>query len=270
MQNFYDINVGDISVVVKKKENAAFVYKCEDRNKDGFVFVTAGNGVFENFEGKINLQKNSLLITSKGEKYTISALNDDFEYITTAFDIIPVNAFHTIGLPTFMDIDPHPYLIKQFEWLLTIWGERSPLYVLKTKIQLEQIIIDLFNLCAKSNDDVSAENRLIPAINYLNRYYDKEISVNELAELCKLSVSHFRRIFKEKTGLTPLGYRESIRIHWAKQLLISDCFTVSEIAGKLGYYDVYHFSKNFKKSTNLSPKQYIHNYKSGAFRQITV
>lgn len=262
MKNYYDINIGEISVVVKKKETSEFVYKCENRSKDGFVFVTGGRGVFEGRKEKISLQKNSLLITSKGENYTIRALDDDFEYITTAFDIIPINAFNTIGLPIYMDINPHRYLVNQFEWLLKIWDERSPLYVLKTKNRLEQIIIDLFNINSRSKDYLSDENRLLPAIDYINRFYDREISAKELAGLCKLSVSHFRRVFKEKMNLTPLQYRETVRIYRAKQLLISDLFTVSEIAHKLGYYDVYHFSKDFKKYTNVSPKEYVRNYKT--------
>lgn len=264
MQSYYDINVGDISVVVKKKENSSFVYKCEGRYQDGFIFVTGGKGVFENSEQKVSLQKGAVLTLSKGERYTVSALDDDFQYITTAFEVCPTNAFHTIGLPTFMDIGAHRYLVNQFEWLLSIWEERSPLYVLKTKIQLEQIIIDLFNINTERKENITDDNRLLHAINYINRFYDREISVTELAELCKLSVSHFRRIFKEKTGFTPLGYRESVRIHWAKQLLISDFFTVSEIADKLGYYDVYHFSKDFKRYTDMSPKEYVKNYKKTA------
>ena len=146
--------------------------------------------------------------------------------------------------------------------MLKIWDERSALYVLKTKIQLEQIIIDLFNINSKSRDYLSDENRLLPAIDYINRFYDRDISSNELAGICKLSVSHFRRVFKEKMNLTPLKYRETVRIYWAKKLLISDLFTVSEIALKLGYYDVYHFSKDFKKYTNMSPKEYIRNYRT--------
>lgn len=264
MKSYYDINIGDISVAVKKKEIASFVYKCEGRYQDGFIFITGGTGVFENSELKVKLQKDDVLILSKGEKYTVSALDNDFEYITTAFEVYPQNAFHTIGLPTFMKIGAHRYLVNQFEWLLSIWEERSPLYVLKTKIQLEQIIIDLFNISTENKENATEDNKLLPAINYINRFYDREISVTELAELCKLSVSHFRRIFKEKTGFTPLGYRESVRIHWAKQLLVSDFFTVSEIALKLGYYDIYHFSKDFKRYTAMSPKEYVKNYKKTA------
>ena len=184
MKSYYDINIGDISVAVKKKEIASFVYKCEGRYQDGFIFITGGTGVFENSELKVKLQKDDVLILSKGEKYTVSALDNDFEYITTAFEVYPQNAFHTIGLPTFMKIGAHRYLVNQFEWLLSIWEERSPLYVLKTKIQLEQIIIDLFNISTENKENATEDNKLLPAINYINRFYDREISVTELAELC--------------------------------------------------------------------------------------
>jgi AraC-like DNA-binding protein len=257
MQNFQDISVGDISIVIKKRENADFVYRCKSRNMDGFIFVTDGLGIFENAEGCRPLQRGSLMILSKGEQYSILASDDAFEYITTAFDILPDNALHTIGLPNFMQLTVHSHLTKQFEWLLKIWDERSPLYVLKTKIQIEQLILDLFHLSAINTEDIPEENRILPAINHIHRFYDQKISVTELAELCKLSVSHFRRVFKEKTGFSPLQYKESVRTHWAKQLLISKLFTVSEIASKLGYYDIYHFSKDFKQNTQLSPKQYM-------------
>jgi AraC family transcriptional regulator of arabinose operon len=257
MQNYYDISIGDISIVIKKREKAEFVYRCKSRNKDGFIFVTDGLGTFENAEGCSQLQKNSLLILSKGEQYSVLASNDEFEYITTAFDISPDNAFNTIGLPTLIQLTEHPHFVKQIEWLLKLWDERSPLYVLKTKIQLGQLILDLFHLNTINTEDIPRENRILPAINYIHRFYDQKISVTELAGLCKLSVSHFRRVFKDKTGFTPLQYKESVRIYWAKQLLFSKLFTISEIAAKLGYYDIYHFSEDFKKNTQLSPKQYM-------------
>lgn len=257
MQIFSEINIEHISVIVKKNENADFVYRCFGRFKDGFVLVTNGKGVFENAELKIPLQKNSLLILNKGEQYRISALDNNFEYITTAFNTVPIKSLDLIGLPTFMELNQYPYLIYKFEQLLKTWEERSPLYISKTKILLEQILIDLFDINSKTIEYATDENRLLPAIDYINRFYDKEISAEQLATLCKLSVSHFRRIFKEKYGISPLKYREQVRIHWAKQLLKSDFFTISEIAEKLGYYDIYHFSKDFKKYTGISPKQYL-------------
>ena len=66
MNNYYDINIGEISVVVKKNETSEFVFKCENRHKDGFVFVTGGKGIFEGRKEKIGLQKGEQIGLQKG------------------------------------------------------------------------------------------------------------------------------------------------------------------------------------------------------------
>lgn len=259
MENSSEINVEHISVIVKKKEIRDFVYRCESRFKDGFIFITDGHGAFEKDGMKIPLKENSLVLLNYGDRYTVSAKDDDFEYITTAFDVAPQKAYSAMGLPIFFELTQHPFLVNRLEQLLKTWEERKPLYILRTKIWLEQILVDLFDVSSKTADNTKLENRLSPATDYINRFYDREITSLQLASLCQLSVSHFRRIFKEKYGISPLQYREQVRIHWAKQFLKSDLFTISETAHKLGYYDIYHFSKDFKKHTGLSPKQYLEN-----------
>ena len=47
------------------------------------------------------------------------------------------------------------------------------------------------------------------AVVYINRNYDKEITVTTLAQICLMSESYFRRMFKKYTGLSPSEYRES-------------------------------------------------------------
>ena len=81
MNIYTDFNISSISVVVKKKETADFVFNCESRAYDGFLFVTNGKGVFEKENIKENLQEGSLILLEKGEKYIVRASEEDFEYI---------------------------------------------------------------------------------------------------------------------------------------------------------------------------------------------
>lgn len=256
MDNPFEINLENIQIIIRKKETADFSYRCDGRNWDGFIFVTNGHGTFEYKGQKTLLSAGSLLVLERGDKYFIAALDNGFEYITTAFDLVPAGAFKAAGLPLIGTPEQCGYLLKLFEKLLKIWEERTQLYFLKTRIQLEKIIIELLEAHVLNREAQNAEERLLPAIRYIERFYDRELKTEELAELCHLSVSHFRRIFKEKTGQTPMQYRENVRIHWAKRFLLSDLFSLAEIAEKLGYYDLYHFSKCFKKQTHLSPGKY--------------
>jgi AraC-type DNA-binding domain-containing proteins len=63
-------------------------------------------------------------------------------------------------------------------------------------------------------------------------------------------------IFKSVTGLTITQYLENQRIDKAKTLLASTALTINSISSQLGYYDRYHFSKVFKKSTGYTPRQF--------------
>lgn len=256
MKNPFEINLKNIQIIIRKKEKSDFFYKCDGRSWDGFIFVTNGSGSFEYNGQKSKISAGSLLVLERGDKYFISASDADFEYITTAFDLIPAGAFSAAGIPHIGSSEQYGYLAKQFDKLLKIWEERSQLYYLKTAIQLEQIIVELLEARCLNISEQDLEDRLLPAISYIERFYDRELRSEELSELCHLSVSHFRRIFKEKTGVTPMQYRESIRINWAKRYLLSDLFSLAEIADKLGYYDIYHFSKAFKKYTGMSPAKY--------------
>lgn len=65
-----------------------------------------------------------------------------------------------------------------------------------------------------------------------------------------------RAIFRKSTGMTILGFRELQRINEAKQMLSTSLFSQKEIAYELGYHDVYHFSKAFKKITGFTPGKY--------------
>ena len=69
-----------------------------------------------------------------------------------------------------------------------------------------------------------------------------------------LSPVYISKIFKEKTGDSPINYLIRIRLEKAKEMLDSDSTkSIREIAQKVGYEDMYHFSKLFKRHFGISP-----------------
>ena len=91
---------------------------------------------------------------------------------------------------------------------------------------------------------------------WLQDNFSKNIVLSDVAELFKMSVRSFNRRFKDATGSTPLHYLQQIRIETAKELLKTSNLTIHEISEQVGYQDLAHFNKLFKRLLSTSPNQY--------------
>ena len=83
--------------------------------------------------------------------------------------------------------------------------------------------------------------------------FTEDFSVEQLAEMCCLSVGSFRRSFSQCVGMSPVEYRNKLRIQKAVTLLKTGEMTVGEVAQAVGIPDLKYFSKLFKRYTGVSP-----------------
>ncbi len=97
---------------------------------------------------------------------------------------------------------------------------------------------------------------IYPAIEYITKNYASDISIERLAEMCKLSTTQFRRRFKLVTKTTPLEYILIIRLKMASVLLLQTEKKISDIAFDVGYNTLSSFNRHFKQRYNISPKSY--------------
>ena len=91
---------------------------------------------------------------------------------------------------------------------------------------------------------------------WLKNNLNKPLSINDTAQQFGMSVRNFSRRFKEATGKTPLQYLHNMRIAVAQDLLQSSNLSIGDIADKVGYTDVSHFSQLFRKKRSLTPSEY--------------
>lgn len=94
-------------------------------------------------------------------------------------------------------------------------------------------------------------------ISYLNENYACKISLDSIAQNLYLSPVYISKLFKEETGESPINYLIKIRLEKAKEQLSSaEHGSIKQVANQVGYEDVYHFSKLFKKYYGTSPLNY--------------
>lgn len=101
------------------------------------------------------------------------------------------------------------------------------------------------------------QSGLAKAVNaYLQAHLHERILLEDIAAHCHISVSTLSHRYRELTGTAPLSAHTQMRMDAAKQLLLLG-ETVSRVADQLGFSDVYHFSKAFKKHQGHSPKAFL-------------
>ena len=98
--------------------------------------------------------------------------------------------------------------------------------------------------------------KLKPALDYVSCFYQREISVEYLAEICRMSITQLRASFREVTGSTPKEYITRTRIYAAELYLASTDRTVLEIALETGFGDVSGFYRAFVAKTGVPPSDY--------------
>lgn len=137
--------------------------------------------------------------------------------------------------------------------------EKKPMYQEKLKGLLQVFVVELLRMNDVQEKDTQQSTRVFlikPALNYVKKHYSEDIRIGDLAGVCNMSESHFRRVFQECMRMTPNEYVNFVRIREASRLLLNSYATVEEIAYRTGYGNVSSFNRNFKKIVGMTPYQW--------------
>ncbi len=99
-------------------------------------------------------------------------------------------------------------------------------------------------------------NLLADAVAHIDSHMAEPVSLDDLAARCYVSPGHFRKRFRETTGLSPLEYINRRRVAMAQELLAQAELTVAEVAGRVGVPDANYFSRLFRQMVGVTPSAY--------------
>ncbi len=102
----------------------------------------------------------------------------------------------------------------------------------------------------------SVELYLRKAIEYVDMNYSKKMSIQDMSDYVGLDRKYLHRIFKVNLDKSPQEYLIVYRITKACSLIRNTDLSISNIAMSVGYNDMFHFSKIFKKTIGVSPSEY--------------
>jgi AraC-like DNA-binding protein len=97
---------------------------------------------------------------------------------------------------------------------------------------------------------------LVKALEYIEQSYTENFSISDLAAICFVSESRLHHIFTEKLGITPIKYRNQIRVERAAHDLRSTSLSIEAISAQHGFNSPTYFRETFKDFTGLTPTEY--------------
>ena len=94
------------------------------------------------------------------------------------------------------------------------------------------------------------------ALSYMGEHYAERLTLQDVADACYVSQWHMSKLLNRYAGSSFYDCLNSIRIAKAKELLADPSLKIGDIGERVGYADVGHFARVFKKATGMSANEY--------------
>lgn len=139
--------------------------------------------------------------------------------------------------------------------------EKSPIHL----IGLGMLFMD--ELVSTSKTRVTETRRKLrdfymrESLSYIEGNYQRDLSIEEIADVSGLNRSYFSRLFKETFGKSPQAFLIQYRMNKAAELLKRTKQPIAEIGSSVGYDNPLHFSRAFKNTLGISPSEYRKEYR---------
>ena len=236
-------------------------------------FIETGNAKYTLGAQEYIVQAGDMILISKNLVHAESMLeNCPLSFWTFSFSGVSFYAENDDQLipqgmcPVIPTGDMAPYFMERFK---TLYQEQLELQIHSAELSkfiVCDILLHLSRLLRSlSYQTQHSETDTLPdkIKCYIDEHYQDDITLNSLARSFYVSTYYISHEMKKKFGLSPINYLINRRIGEAQRLLLSTDLTVTEIAERIGYDNIYYFTNIFKKRVGCAPALFRQMYQNG-------
>lgn len=238
------------------------------RNHYLFHYIISGRGILdanisnENFQ-TYRLEGGQGFLICPGQINTYTADRDDpWKYVWLEFDGLQAAEFlRAAGLGVTRPVyqpDNMALADEVRDTMLHIAGHPNA----STLHRIGHLCLFLDSLIRSSSTRQEPRKRPLrdfyvqEAITFMEQNYQRNLTVETIAEVCKLDRSYFSKMFKERKGCPPQEFLIRMRLGKAAELMRTTPISISDIAASVGYPNQLHFSRLFKQRYGVSPRKW--------------
>jgi len=277
-KDIHDFSQPDIFIITRIEESAPYIefpIKLHRRDQFEFLLITEGHAIRTKGLNSYRLNKNSLFFLPPGQITSTEFVSEDCKGYFCMFDAAFFYSFsrenNYLDRFSFFQTEGDPLIALPQESMRDILFLLNKLYnefmeatvnkqdIAATLIRAVLLEADKYQTIPKEGPPITPAIpvELVRKYKYLlNKYLLSKKSLKEYADLLFVSPNHLNKCVKEVTGKTAGMLIVDMQLLEAKVLLKQTDLTVSQIAGRLGFYDSSYFSRFFKKNAGVTPFTY--------------
>ncbi|WP_158301820.1 AraC family transcriptional regulator [Paenibacillus mesophilus] len=220
------------------------------------LLVTKGVAIYRFGDQTVRVHKGEGLFFPQGSlRSAESDLKDPTQMYSAHFRDIPDEEVPDCSGERFIHFRPlgYDYLKQRFSMLNECWLGKMPSYELIARGILYEILGIVLRELSGSSHSSSRRSLALRIHQYIVQRYREPLKLNELAQAVDRSPTYVSTVFREVTGRTPVEYMHEVRISAARELLLTNSMTISEISESLGYCDPTYFNHMYKKIVGHPP-----------------
>ncbi|MEP5914640.1 MAG: AraC family transcriptional regulator, partial [Flavobacteriaceae bacterium] len=154
-------------------------------------------------------------------------------------------------------------------------GEKMEILEYQTDFQRLLSILNILNQLALSDEinvlngegfsmetEVKDNDRINIVFNYVKTHFKEDISLDQIADIVRLTVPSFCRYFKKITHKTFVQFVNEYRLVHASKLLAEQPISITQVCYDCGFNNFSHFNKSFKAFTGQNPSEYRNQLKT--------
>jgi transcriptional regulator GlxA family with amidase domain len=181
--------------------------------------------------------------------------------LTDDTDILSIGPLGGPDFPNILSGDAHPDIVRSVRDIITEMNGESPGYRTSVRGLVMTLMARLHRLPGLSPAGAQERTtdrlaRLGPSLQHMASHLGEAMRMEDLADLCHVSPTHFRRIFQKALGESPLKYLTRLRVQMAAALLETTGRTVLDISMEVGYPSISSFNRHFRDLMGMSPRQW--------------
>ena len=255
-----DIYVGNVKILSGIRPSGRMTdHRGVGRARHGLLYIYSGEARFEEIGKRKVIAKNGdLLYIPKLCKYKMEYSADSTTFVLADFDI-KSNAGEDLCLSEEISVllndNRGKRVISVMSALETTSPTENPIAIIKQKELLYKLLGIIFEDNAAVAFDSGKFSPILKGALLLQQTYLENIPISEFAKASNISISSVRALFTEKYGMSPIQYRNRMRIKRAESLLEEGSCTVSEAAYASGFDNIGYFCRYYKKITGETPSR---------------